>query len=326
MSGYQLIKRVSDPISITGVTYANIDTASYTNVSVVKTTVFTAAKAGTTTVNGMTRYYNKDGVELTEVAQANIDLAESIGKYYWHTDKTLWIIVGKATYADIGAARIGLGITSLLYALETPVVTPIDVVGDLVAYPNGTIYWEPCISGYMTAGSKAVTTASYPISEIRKVVRYDYTPNGNLQEVDVTANVAKDATNTVLTIADFQVGKTYFYDCAYAQELSTVPEIVADVEVENGIISKDFQAAAAAWTLTANEAKATMLITTNAGGAAQIIAPAQNGKMYIIKNTSGQTITIKTASSTGAAIVHNLKATVIYNGTDFEIVAEKAIA
>ena len=58
--------------------------------------------------------------------------------------------------------------------------------------------------------------------------------------------------------------------------------------MENGIISHDYLAAAVAWTLTANEAKATYLSVTNAGGAANIVAPAQDGKMYIIKNGTTQ--------------------------------------
>ena len=135
----------------------------------------------------------------------------------------------------------------------------------------------------MSEATKTVTTAEIPISAINKVVRYDYSTDGGLKEVDVTADVTKDATNTILTIANFVNGKTYFYDCAFAQELSTTPEMVVQVEVENGILSKDYLAGAVAWTLTANEAKATMLITTNAGGAANIVAPAQDGKMYIIK-------------------------------------------
>ena len=35
-----------------------------------------------------------------------------------------------------------------------------------------------------------------------------------------------------------------------------------------------------------NESKATMLICTNAGGATQIIAPATDGKMFVVRNTS----------------------------------------
>ena len=247
---------------------------------------------------------------------------EDLNKWYVRVEKTkIDAMPGETTLNKFKAYMNAYPIT-VIYQLAEPVVTPIDVVGDLVAYPNGTIYWEPCISGYMTESSKTATTAEYPITEIRKMIRYDYTPNGNLLETDVTADVSVDVTKTTLTIANFVPGKTYFYDCAYPQELTTTPEIVADVEVENGMISKDFQAAATAWTLTANEAKASVLTCTNAGGAASIIAPARDGKKYIIKNLSGQNITIKTATSTGVVVANGKKVTVFYNGTDFEKIAE----
>ena len=205
----------------------------------------------------------------------------------------------------------------LIYQLAVPVVTKVDVVGELVAYPHGTIWAEPCIWGFMTEQKKVVTTPDLPIQEVRKVIRYDISENGKLIETDVTADVTVGDNNTSLTIANFERGKVYFYDCSFAQEVTTQAEIVADVEVDNGVVTHDYGASAADWVLDSNESKATMLVCTNAGGAAKIIAPATEGKMYIVKNNSGQTITIKTASSTGVMVANGKTATVVYYDTDF---------
>ena len=212
---------------------------------------------------------------------------------------------------------------TLTYQLTVPVITPIDVVGELYASPNGTVYAEPCISGFMDGvAKKVVTTTALPILAIRSVVRYDISTTGQLTKTDVTANCTVGDNNTSITIAGVDLNKTYFYDCSYASELSTTVEIVADVEVDNGIISHDYGAAAVDWTLNSNESLATFLTCTNAGGAVKIITPAKDGKMCIIKNTCGQTITFKTVTSTGIAILNTKRATVIFNGADYEKISE----
>lgn len=101
---------------ISGTDYASLDTSTYTNVDVVKTTASSISpiRAGTTGVDGFNIYVNASKVSRTEVSQANIDLVASVGKYYYHTDKTIWIIVAKGAYATIAAARTGLG-TSYAY-------------------------------------------------------------------------------------------------------------------------------------------------------------------------------------------------------------------
>jgi hypothetical protein len=230
--------------------------------------------------------------------------------------------IGSTTITTLEQAReqfTGLAVT---YQLAEPVVTPLDVIGELRAYPNGTVRTEPAIAGFMTEATKVVTTEDYPISEVRKVIRYDISSTGHLVETDVTSDVTVGDNNTSLTIANFEQGKTYFYDCAYPSELTTNGELILDVVVENGIITHDYAAAAADWVLDANEGKATMLICTNAGGAARIIAPACDGKMYVIRNTSGQTITIKTASSTGVTVANGKTATVIFTGNNFIKISE----
>lgn len=105
--------------TLSGTDYNSIDTTTYTNVDVVKTTALNTAIVGTVGVDGFTIYQNSAGTDLVEVTQANIDLIASVGKYYYHTDGTIWIIVAKAAYADISAARTGLGTTTTYFQIGT---------------------------------------------------------------------------------------------------------------------------------------------------------------------------------------------------------------
>jgi hypothetical protein len=142
-------KRLSDVQDITGTTYASIDTATYTNVDVVKTTEFSAMRATTTGADGFTRVLNKDGVELSEVAQADIDLTASVGKYYVHTDKTIWFIVADGTYADVDGARTGLGTSKAMFELLTPLTEQL-ALQPLQSQASGTIYNEPITRELLT--------------------------------------------------------------------------------------------------------------------------------------------------------------------------------
>jgi len=95
-----------------------------------------------------------------------------------------------------------------------------------------------------------------------------------------------------------------------------------DVGVDSGVISKDFLATATAWTLDSNESKATMLVCTNAGGNTNIITPTIEGKMYVIRNNTTKTLTIKTATSTGIAVLATKTVTVMFVGADFIKIGE----
>lgn len=213
---------------------------------------------------------------------------------------------------------------TLNYQLASPVISKVDVFGDLKAFPGGTIYFEPTLWGFINfdygQNSKTITTPDVPIGSIRKVIRYDITDDGRLVEVDVTADCTHNG--TTLTIANAEPKKTYFYDCEIAPGYSTSAEKIIDVGTHEGVAVHDYGAAAADWVLSTNEALATMLVCINAGGAAKIIAPAAEGKMYIIRNESGQTITIKTASSTGVTVANGKTATVIFYNTDFIKIGE----
>jgi hypothetical protein len=262
----------------------------------------------------------KNGVILTQVSNDTAAGNSNIDTWWFNTSLNR-IYLNIPT--DSSATEITTGKYTLNYQLMSNIVTSADVVGDLVAYPNGTVIATPCLYGFINGvNKKVITTSAVPISAINKVLRYDISSTGKLVKTDITADCTITDSNTSITIANADLNKTYFYDCDIPTELSTSAEIVLDVEVDNGIISHDYAASAVDWVLTTNESKATMLTTTNAGGAAKIIALPIDGKMYVIKNTSGQTITIKTASSTGVTIATTKTATVIYTGTDYIKISE----
>ena len=96
----------------------------------------------------------------------------------------------------------------------------------------------------------------------------------------------------------------------------TAPVITAP-DLTLGVASHDYAGAAAAWTLSAAELKASRIIVTNANGAVDAIATPTAGKMYIILNTSGQALTFKATGQTGVVLASTKSAIVIGNGTDF---------
>lgn len=218
-------QNVSEDTFVSDTVYASLDTSTYTNVDVIKTTAFSLAKAGTTGADGQTHYYNKDGVELAEVAEADIDLEASAGKYYWGEDKKLYIIVAKGDYADIAAARTGLDVTSLNYQLAEPVVTQLDPQ-PLTIFPNGTQYIEfgtKEVAEY--ADGINISNAEIPIKAMKTLDKL-HIEDGHWKRTAIDlANVAVSPDGLSFTIADAVNGETYEYSYDYDSALSTLPDL-----------------------------------------------------------------------------------------------------
>lgn len=83
------------------------------------------------------------------------------------------------------------------------------------------------------------------------------------------------------------------------------------------ISSHDYAAGAADWVLSATEAKSAILTATNANGACAIVAVPDFGKVYWIKNSTGQELTIKADGQDGVKIANGKTAAVYGNVTDF---------
>lgn len=84
--------------------------------------------------------------------------------------------------------------------------------------------------------------------------------------------------------------------------------------IVNAETAHDYSAGHADWTLSAAEKLSATLICTNADAGANIIAPAE-ARRYIVRNASGQAITIKKTGGTGVAVANGKTAEVIYSAT-----------
>jgi hypothetical protein len=125
---YQMAHNLQEQdILLSDTVFASLDTTTYSNVDVIKTTALSTAKTGTTAIDGFVRVFNSSYNELTEIAQANINLVASIGKFYYHTDNTIWLFLTPDTYATIAAARTGLATYQAYYQLANPVTSKFDI-------------------------------------------------------------------------------------------------------------------------------------------------------------------------------------------------------
>lgn len=165
------VQRIDKDTDVSGTQYASIDLATYTNVDVVKTTAFLTAVAGTTAKDGSTIVLDKNGAPLQEVAQADIDQVGSVGKYYYHTDKSIWFIVANGAYADITAARTGLGTSQAYFQLATPITTQLPI-SNIIAEPSGTVYIDNMYSD-VDFYTTNITVAGKTFSSIEKVLKID---------------------------------------------------------------------------------------------------------------------------------------------------------
>ena len=74
--------------------------------------------------------------------------------------------------------------------------------------------------------------------------------------------------------------------------------------------SHSYGAAAADWALTPSETAWSVYSVTNASGSANAIFPAYiPGKVFVVNNGSGQTITFKVTGKTGIAVANGKAAT-----------------
>ncbi len=83
------------------------------------------------------------------------------------------------------------------------------------------------------------------------------------------------------------------------------------------IATHDYEGAAADWSLSTAEARALVLSATNANGGCAIIAPAVAGKTYIVRNATGQNLTIKKSGGSGITIANGKTAQVYYLSSDY---------
>ncbi|MHA1303794.1 MAG: hypothetical protein ACTSPI_08840, partial [Candidatus Heimdallarchaeaceae archaeon] len=225
-------QRVSDDTPIADTDYDSLDNMTYTNVDIVKTTTTIIDVAGTTGIDGSIMLFDSDGVRMYEVAQADIDLTTSVGKFYVDTDKSIWYITAADAYADIAAARTGLGTTTVNYQLAEPIITQLNLT-PLRAFENGTMMFEkmiPEVTFYDATNGCTISDSAYPIESIDYINLVDK-DTGATTRIDVsTAVIAGDG----LSFTHPDLADSDLIDWDYVPTIeSTNPESIMIFPINN---------------------------------------------------------------------------------------------
>lgn len=118
-----------------------------------------------------------------------------------------------------------------------------------------------------------------------------YAPSGVGTFLDQGGNVRAPDANGMITVTDPNLVKS-FVNAGFVLLVATPPKV-----------THDYLAAHADWTLSQAEAAARDFLVIDAATAgANAILPAGFTGTFHVKNTSGQTVTFKYASSTGVAV------------------------
>lgn len=150
------------------------------------------------------------------------------------------LVVALGTYADIAAARAALKGTVIYYQLATPIITENVSSGTLLAYPSGTVYWEPVIADvaiYATGAS--ILNTGYPISSLESIYKIDLVTGEQTPLAVASATVASGGlsfTHTGLIDGDL-VGFTYYFAHAlpYGENDYTYYNAVSEATYTKGV-------------------------------------------------------------------------------------------
>jgi hypothetical protein len=165
--------------------------------------------ANTVYVQGM------KGVSVT------FDNVENIDKIVSYSSSLGQIAYGVIEGTTLEQARTLLVGKNIYYQLATPIETPISVIGNAIAYPNGTFYIEDVVrrSGVYSSG----ITVDKPIKTLDNI--YKLNDDGSSTKLEVSgATIAGDGlsfTHTSLSNGDF-VWFDYYYQGTNVKGLSTV--------------------------------------------------------------------------------------------------------
>jgi hypothetical protein len=158
---------------------------------------------------------------FVEIPLTNRDTTAQSYKTYLSITGQLNFIFANGTYASLAEAQADLVGTDIYYQLATPIETPISVIGNAMAYPNGTFLIEDVVrrSGVYSSG----ITVDKPIKKHDNI--YKLNDDGSSTKLAVSgATVAGDGlsfTHTSLSNGDF-VWFDYYYQGTNIKGLSTV--------------------------------------------------------------------------------------------------------
>lgn len=133
-------------------------------------------------------------------------------------------------------------------------------------------------------------------------------------------NVTKGMTVGDIPYADKSDRLTNLNAAANGKVLQAAGAATAPAYVAKNIMrvaSHNFATTATKWTLSSDEALCFFLIASNANGAATIDAPDVAGTMFVLRNGSGQSLTLMKSGGTGIAVANAKSALLYHNGTDY---------
>jgi len=157
---------------------------------------------------------------------------KTIGKF--HRGNIIYLAIPIAEYSqaetNVGAdayVLANLAGTTLTYQLAEPEIIPIEVSGNLITYPSGTIYVEKVVPDAGVYGENGITIqqTDLPIKEIDKLIKYDF-ETGVQTVLDVSEAVISDD-GLSFTHPDLEEGDMVFFDYYYDVESTE-----GEVEVE----------------------------------------------------------------------------------------------
>lgn len=192
-------------------------------------------------------------------------------------------------------------------SLEGYTEVPTGVEVDDAKYIGQVIFWATA-NYYWVGAAKGTTIEQARAALVGKSLTYQL----------ATPIVTKLPAQAPLQV--FENGTVYVEPIGDASE-STLPSVEMTIPTGTsnkfGVATHNYGGAAADWVLTNSESKCFLLAVSNAGGAANIIAPNRPGTMYAISNASGYAIKIKKSGGNGVEVVDSKTVLVIHNGTDY---------
>ena len=102
-----------------------------------------------------------------------------------------------------------------------------------------------------------------------------------------------------------------------ADRTITIPNVSGSILVANAT-TKAWTSTHADWTMTTNEAAATYITTTGTAdsGFSVVLPAAAAGRIWVLNNTCGQTVTFKVTGQSGDTVANNKYAIFIGTATD----------
>ena len=205
------IKNVSDNYVLTESDIEQIGTAA-SNIDYVITKALPNKSTLSSDTNIVNTTYITGRNEVPNSITAFNDV-KYIGSFANRNDGKLIFIIAKGT--TLAQAKTQLAGQKLTYQLAEPIITPIQVSGNLISYPSGTVYVENVVADAGIYGDNLnVLHTDLSIKEVEKVSKVDFT-TGVETELDVSQCViAEDKlsfTHPSLVDGDI-VLFTYYYD------------------------------------------------------------------------------------------------------------------